>query len=128
MTSRSITSTIGLVDDTVSRRRKHRANDYGSKMMVLEPADAWRLDAPCRDLSIEDSDRLFFSRYNDPRSANLREAMIYCNTCPTAVKAACLKVGMKQEYGIFGGTTPLQRDVIRGHKIYPTANASQLPD
>jgi len=53
------------------------------------------------------------SKGRDYEMANLAErtAREICMRCPVIAK--CLKVGLYEEYGIFGGTTPEQRKKLR---------------
>jgi WhiB family redox-sensing transcriptional regulator len=49
------------------------------------------------------------------RSESIETAREICMRCPVMDK--CLKVGMFEEYGIWGGTTPEQRRRIRRFEL-----------
>ena len=58
--------------------------------------------------------------YTSPSTAGLyrmaeKTAREICFRCP--VIAQCLRVGLREEYGIWGGTTPKQRSAIRRKRI-----------
>jgi WhiB family redox-sensing transcriptional regulator len=48
------------------------------------------------------------------RNESIETAREICMRCPVMDK--CLKVGMFEEYGIWGGTTPQQRKQIRRYE------------
>lgn len=48
---------------------------------------------------------------SDAKHIAMETARQICLRCP--VMAKCLKVGMFEEYGIWGGTTPQQRQKLR---------------
>jgi WhiB family redox-sensing transcriptional regulator len=49
------------------------------------------------------------------RSESIETAREICMRCPVMDK--CLKVGMFEEYGVWGGTTPQQRKNIRKYEL-----------
>lgn len=57
-----------------------------------------------------------FAVVGDPRLKNqaVETARAICFKCPVIDK--CLKVGLFEEYGIWGGTTPEQRRQIRRYE------------
>lgn len=61
---------------------------------------------PCAELSIKESDNLFFSEL----PSKVAKAKAMCATCP--MTEACLKLGMEMEFGIFGGLTPQERKAL----------------
>ena len=66
---------------------------------------SWHHDAACRGMDVD----LFFPRENDWRSS--APAVAVCNTCP--VSDECLIENIAEQHGIFGGTTPAERRVLR---------------
>jgi len=62
---------------------------------------AWTAKAACRDLDTE----IFFPAAPEKET----EALAICATCP--VRAQCLEQALRdrEQYGIWGGTTPEQR-------------------
>jgi len=52
---------------------------------------------------------LFFPNVKDWRS--FRPAVAVCNTCP--VSDECLIENIEEQHGMFGGTTPAERRVLR---------------
>lgn len=63
---------------------------------------------PCTTISIQEADKLFFSE--SPKRQALAISM--CNSCPA--KSACLDFALDNEieYGIFGGTTNIERKAM----------------
>ena len=57
-----------------------------------------------------------FGSVGDPKLKNqaIETARAICMKCPVIDK--CLKVGLFEEYGIWGGTTPEQRRKIRRYE------------
>lgn len=68
----------------------------------------WQDDALCAQIDPD----LFFPESGDWLAA--RQAKEICAACPVAEQ--CLGVGMRFNYGIFGGLTPSQRREIGGAK------------
>lgn len=56
-----------------------------------------------------------FSTSVNMREMAVRTAREICFRCP--VLAKCLKAGMYEEYGIWGGTTPEQRKRLRRESV-----------
>ena len=65
----------------------------------------WRLDAACRGMDVN----LFFPHDTDWREA--REGKAVCAVCP--VRDECLIENLHEPFGVFGGTTPDERRVLR---------------
>jgi WhiB family redox-sensing transcriptional regulator len=64
----------------------------------------WRRQAACRGRA----DDVFFPDSALPDyAARVAEAKATCATCP--VRQACLEIGMRERYGIWGGLTARQR-------------------
>lgn len=70
---------------------------------------SWKLHAACRDLGPE----LFFPELHDPGTGQSARAV--CASCP--VRADCLAVALatpqNDDFGIWGGTGPLERRALR---------------
>jgi len=69
---------------------------------------SWRLDAKCRGMKPS----FFWPEFGVP--ASLAAALAVCSECP--VRIECLAAGLNEldhSGGIWGGTTPEQRRVIR---------------
>jgi WhiB family redox-sensing transcriptional regulator len=71
----------------------------------------WQLFAACDDLSLEESDRIFFP----DRGGSVRTARLICSCC--TVKDDCLAFALERpgeaEFGVWGGTTSEERKVLR---------------
>jgi WhiB family redox-sensing transcriptional regulator len=69
------------------------------------------LFAACDDLSIEESDRIFFPG----KGGNAKAARLICSGC--TVKDDCLAFALERPQeasdGIWGGTTPEERKALR---------------
>jgi len=97
---------------------------------VSPPVEDWRLSASCRGMVGRDDD-VFFAPDSEVRRSGriwvgrapgvaVAAALAYCRVCP--VRAPCLDLALTAElaqpylrrYGIFGGTTPAQRDRLAG--------------
>jgi WhiB family transcriptional regulator, redox-sensing transcriptional regulator len=74
--------------------------------VAITRSDGWRDQAACRDADPD----LFFP---DRGYADVSEAMTICNGCP--VREECLDWALKvnEDEGVWGGTTPDQRRVLR---------------
>lgn len=82
----------------------------------------WQEQANCKDMETS----LFFPDYEAteaPRPSRAELAIQVaiaqgvCRDC--LVRSECLEFGMRQEYGIFGGLTPSQRDRLRTPRKVP---------
>lgn len=72
----------------------------------------WRKTASCRNLTLEESDNLFFLG----RGKKSTRAKQFCKTCP--VRRECLTFAViHHEYGIWGGYTDLEREDMYYHII-----------
>jgi WhiB family redox-sensing transcriptional regulator len=65
----------------------------------------WMDDAVCRQVGVQE----FFPDKGE--SAKVRIAKEICSTCP--VVAECLAFGINEPFGIWGGTTEVERRKIR---------------
>ena len=77
--------------------------------MLAELSD-WKLQAACR---AHGDAELWFPALTDRYSTV--HAKTICYRCP--VREDCLRAGMAEEHGIWGGLTPEQRHRIRNHKL-----------
>lgn len=77
----------------------------------------WMADGLCRQ--IPEADPLFFPEKG--RGLNLAEAVRLCEMCP--VREACLAYALarREQYGVWGGTTPNQRRRIWRKRAAETA-------
>lgn len=66
---------------------------------------SWRHDAACRGMDVD----LFFPHDKDWREAEPGKAV--CAVCP--VSDQCLLDNIDEPYGVFGGTTPIERRILR---------------
>jgi hypothetical protein len=75
-------------------------------------SDAWMLEAPCSSSNTE----LFFkeNKRSTSNSFEVRQAINICNSCDH--KELCLETFINEQYGIFGGTTPIERQKIRSRR------------
>ena len=67
----------------------------------------WMRHAACRGMNPD----LFFPERGGPGAMDAVEAQKVCRSCP--VRAECLEAGIGEIHGIWGGTTPKQRRLIR---------------
>jgi len=75
--------------------------------------DSWIHHAPCRGMETE----IFFCetrRRTKLYNKETRHALKVCSTCD--FKDVCLETFIDEQYGIFGGTTPHERQRIRSHR------------
>lgn len=99
--------------------RRARRGFYGTRVPVT-PASGlvaitprstdWHDDAACREVGVE----MFFDVV--PHSRQAAQAKAICTSCP--VRAQCLEWALSfdyidDEYGIFGGTGPGERRLLR---------------
>jgi WhiB family redox-sensing transcriptional regulator len=81
----------------------------------------WQVHAACRGLN---ADLFFNPDYERGRSKRMREAgaKAVCQSCP--VRAQCLSwaVAVGEPYGIWGGTTPAEREELRQRSYPATAD------
>jgi WhiB family redox-sensing transcriptional regulator len=97
---------VDAEDDAVSEK----VNESRSLRPVRQPRFDWRLSAACRDL---DPDLFFPIGTAGPAVTQVAEAKQVCLTCP--VRQPCLDWALRhyQDYGIWGGTTELERKALR---------------
>ena len=67
---------------------------------------AWHQAAACRGVD----PRLFFPEKGDPGRA-LDTARALCESCPVA--APCAEAGLREVHGVWAGTSPQQRRLLR---------------
>lgn len=80
---------------------------------ALRPAD-WRDRAACRDLPADD----FFPiapPNTDAYAEQATEALKACGTCPVRQPCHDFAVSTRQQWGVWGGTTPGERGTGRGN-------------
>jgi WhiB family transcriptional regulator, redox-sensing transcriptional regulator len=80
---------------------------------ALAPRD-WRDRAACRD---KDPD-LFFPLAppnTDAYAEQAARAMLTCGTCPVRVPCHDFAVSAAEQWGVWGGTTPGERETARLH-------------
>lgn len=80
------------------------------------PSTDFMDDAACTGVP---TDLFFPERVNgwDPSAKRqTRIALTYCAACP--VQRACLEYGLDEPYGIFGGATPEERQVLRLRRLH----------
>jgi WhiB family redox-sensing transcriptional regulator len=68
--------------------------------------------APCTK---EDPELFHPVSYQGGNDLQIKQAKAVCKVCPITTRLACLEYAMEtgDQYGIFGATTPLERDDIR---------------
>lgn len=90
---------------------KHYAGDAESRfddlMPVPVPAE-WTKQSECLKYGVEYTDHHFWP---DPWGNIHPKAAAICAVCP--VKAECYEAGVDETEGVWGGTTPKERRVIR---------------
>lgn len=69
----------------------------------------WMEQARCREVGLH----FFFPDVMPPKemTAAVKQAKRVCGKCEVA--AECLSYGMNETFGIWGGTTPMERRVLR---------------
>jgi len=71
----------------------------------------WQVDAKCKDLSLDESERLFFTQ----TKLSLRRAQAYCSSCP--VQELCLNAALSfDSIFIWAGTSEKERRKLTGLK------------
>ena len=87
-----------------------KVNESGPWGQAAQPRSDWRLSAACRDL---DPDLFFPIGSAGPAVTQVAEAKQVCLTCP--VRTPCLDWAIRhyQDYGIWGGTTEVERQTLR---------------
>lgn len=70
-------------------------------------AHGWRDEASCASIGIEP----FFPDDDNARGAGYRHARKICDECP--VWRECRFVGMTEQYGLWGGMNPKERQAAR---------------
>lgn len=83
---------------------------------LLSRPESWVLRAACLDVGDPD---LFFPPGEHGRSVpQLEEARKICERCPVREECLALALGCDEQYGMWGGTTPNERQAIRrGPKV-----------
>lgn len=77
----------------------------------VRPRREWVEEADCRDLSLEDSDRIFHLNKPVGRPSKNQPYEDYCGSCP--VQRECMAFAIVHDYyGVWGGTTRGQRRKI----------------
>lgn len=66
---------------------------------------SWRHDAACRGMDVD----LFFPMSKDARAVG--PGLAVCAVCP--VSDECLLENIHEPFGVFGGTTPQERQALR---------------
>lgn len=96
---------------TTERNRANRTAWITRRMLAgIETAltrdgHRWEEQARCRFAWPE----LFYPPHYTPE--HMRRARAYCDECP--VRLECLSAGMDEEHGVWGGTSPTEREGIR---------------
>ena len=68
----------------------------------------WVEQARCREIG----DRIFFPPDDKPVARDFyKDAKKVCRRCE--VRLQCLEYGMEERYGVWGGTSPVERNVLR---------------
>jgi WhiB family redox-sensing transcriptional regulator len=81
----------------------------------LQKPEPWMERGACLDAKLI----LFFPPESKPTIRNYyRKAKLVCAGCE--VRKECLEYGIREDYGVWGGTTPLERKTLRrGEKTNP---------
>lgn len=82
--------------------------------LLSHRSEPWYDEAACRDADTD----VFFPSYREPAAVSVAKG--YCYRCP--VSAECLadalaaerKLGPTYRFGVFGGTTPIERAELAG--------------
>ena len=83
---------------------------------------AWAEEARCR----EAGDLVFFPPDDKPVSRDFyNEAKSICRICE--VQPQCLEYGMDEPYGVWGGTSPVERQRLRMGPQTPPTNPLREP-
>lgn len=78
------------------------------KIVPYRPPGIWIELALCREIGSE----IFFPPDDKPVARDFyANAKSICNRCD--VKNECLEYGIKETYGVWGGTTPSERSLLR---------------
>jgi WhiB family redox-sensing transcriptional regulator len=86
--------------------------DYIEPEAAVDP-EAWKDLADCRGTS----PALFFLEGDPGECANTAKyAKSFCKTCPVRVECLAYAVDNHIEHGVWGGTTPRQRQKIRAQQ------------
>ena len=95
----------------------------------LDATDDWRSHAACRRMvaAAYPEDRQYIANLwhpvrGDCEGPDATEAKAVCNGIPgekaaCPVRAECLATYLNQKHGVFGGTTPKQRERIRANRL-----------
>ncbi len=83
--------------------REQHLKEQARAALNVKAAPGWKRRALCLGVGPE----LFFPQKGDPTSIPKQ----VCNHCP--VKLECLRMGIYQGYGIWGGTSERERRIMR---------------
>jgi WhiB family redox-sensing transcriptional regulator len=99
-----------MAADAEGETVSEKVNESRSCQQAAQPRFNWRLSAACRDL---DPDLFFPIGTAGPAVIQVAEAKQVCVTCP--VRQSCLDWALRhyQDYGIWGGTTEVERQALR---------------
>lgn len=84
----------------------NRLVERAAERVLSAPDASWRNQAACK--STTTPDRFFPIDYDSDES---RATRLACRRCP--VRQECLAEGMSHRDGIWGGTTPYQRSLMK---------------
>jgi WhiB family redox-sensing transcriptional regulator len=104
---------------------------FASADARVDGGDYWHQRASCREVSAE----YFFAPDNETRAIRLRREQLakqICRTCPVLLLCRSYAVNARENYGIWGATTPPERQrIIRSHtalgRAVPTAPELRRP-
>lgn len=80
---------------------------YQTWGMDSDPAERWEERAACRPGTGVDPELFFVEGKSASAHEALQQALTFCGRCP--VRSQCRQFGATEPFGIWGGTTPLQR-------------------
>lgn len=79
--------------------------------MPYRPPGEWIELALCREVGSE----MFFPPDDKPVARDFyANAKMICNRCD--VVSECLEYGINETYGVWGGTTPSERNILRNNR------------
>lgn len=85
----------------------------------------WYLLGSCR----QESPEHFFGSENESRDTRLRrerQAKQICQSCPVLLRCRAHALNTREKYGIWGATTPIERQrLTRARQLRTAANASK---
>jgi WhiB family redox-sensing transcriptional regulator len=88
-------------------QQAHPANGADANVDLGDAKQRWREDAQCRGLDL----RLFFPENDEGPEAE--DARSVCAECPVVADCLAYALSAKESYGVWGGTTPRERRLIR---------------